>query len=198
MARRPQPAEPPRWLNSLRRRVEKLDTARDWLRVLLQLQRWMIAHELIPEVPMGEAVAVMTRAGDVGQVGGPSATFIVNLSAPDGVLRKDFKKWLKAKRRQVPALVRKRGPDAQDSDFGQVQFNTWRELRIVEYGALLVWRERLPDAKRRLVTKTLIGEWIERYGSNDRKRTLDALKDAMKKLPALAAQAGAEMSAKLG
>lgn len=197
MALSPSPVKPPLWLNGLKRRVRKLDSARDWLRVLTRLRKRMIKNGLIPDVPMGEAVAVMTRAGDVGQVGGPFDLFLVNLSAPDAVLVNQFKQWLAAKRLEVPSLVVRRGPAALNGRFGEDQFRNWRKLRIVEYGALMIWRERLPDAERDLVTLTLIGEWTKRYGSNDRKRTLDALKSALASLPALAAQAGVEMSAKL-
>jgi hypothetical protein len=197
MAKSARQPDPPRWLKTLKRRVAKLDTARDWLRVLLRLQRWMLASGLIAEAPMGAAVAIMTRAGDVGQVGGPYDTFIINLSAPDAVLVEQFKQRLKELRRKVPSSVAKRGPAALNADFGEDQFRKWRDLRIVEFYALLIWRERQPVEKRKLVTLTLIGEWTERYGSNDQKRTRDALKGALAQLPALAAQAGAELSAKL-
>ncbi len=184
--------EPPRWLNRLRERVASLETAYDWLQELIRLRKW--AERYKPDLldPNQAAIAVVTPSGDVGQVGGPFDWFLANLSAPDGVLREQFDRWLAEKRRDVPSPVRRRGPAAQADVFGVDQFRNWRDLRIVEYGALLIWRERLPTAKRRRMTLTLIGEWTGRYGSNDRKRTKDALKGALARLPALAAQAGAD------
>lgn len=197
MARTSHKLKPPRWLKILSDYVGTFQTARDWLRIFLKLRRRMVIYELIEGVPLTEAFAVMTRAGEVGYIGGPHDRFLANLGAPDAVLKKQFDNWLAKKRREFPAPVAKRGPAALNGQFGTAQFRNWRDLRIVEYAALLVWRARLPEAKRKLVTLTVIGAWTERHGSNDRKRTFDALKDAMAKLPALAAQAGVEMSAKL-
>jgi hypothetical protein len=191
--RHPQPIKPPLWLNSLKRRVAKLDTAEDWLRLLVPLRGALWAYELI-KVDTSEGVAVVTPSGNVGQVCGPYDHFLVNLSAPDGVLTEEFRSWLKLKRLEVPPPIAKRGPAALNGQFGEDQFRKWRDRRIVEYGALLIWRERLPKATRKLVTKTLIGEWTECYESNDRKRTWDALESALAGLPALAAQVGATKS----
>lgn len=193
MTRPPKPIEPPRWLPLLEKRVASLRTAHDWLYSLTKLQIRLERYDIIPADDK-KARAVVTPNRNVGQVGGPYDYFLVNLSAPDGVLQSEFKNWLEEQRRKVPALIKNRGPNVMAATFGSTEFTNWRDLKIIEYGSLLVWRKWSSVQKNKKVPEATIGLWTTRLGSNDRKRTLDCLKKVLGSLPALAAQAGAELS----
>ena len=111
---------------------------------------------------------------------------LINLSAPDGVIRDEFEKALRAARENYPSLVLKRGPQALNASFGEQKFSTWKSHKILQLADLLAWKAR----EKINVSEAELGSWL----GFDKKKTELAKKllyDALRSIPALAAQIAA-------
>jgi hypothetical protein len=111
---------------------------------------------------------------------------LVNLNAPDGVIRDEFEKALRAARENYPSLVLKRGPQALNASFGEQKFSTWKSHKILQLADLLAWKAR----EKINVSEAELGSWL----GFDKKKTELAKKllyDALRSIPALAAQIAA-------
>jgi hypothetical protein len=182
----------PRWLPRFSKAISNLKTANDWYRALTLIYKLSIRNRL-NLVTADNVVSASTSTSDIAHVGGPYARFYVDLNSPDGVIIAAFRHWLAIARDVVPAPTTKRGRSAFNGHFGPVEFDSWRSLRIAEYGALVIWRARSP-LNRQQITDKQIGDWIERRGSNILALTQAKLKQALTELPALAAQVAQEMA----
>jgi hypothetical protein len=111
---------------------------------------------------------------------------LINLSAPDGVIRDEFEKALRAAREKYPSPVLKRGPQALNASFGEQKFSTWKSHKILQLADLLAWKAR----KKINVSEAELGSWL----GFDKKKTELAKKllyDELRSIPALAAQIAA-------
>ena len=66
----------------------------------------------------------------------------VDLSAPDGVIIDEFKKWLTEKRQTTGVPVKKRGrPNISNRVFDQSDFNSWIDGKIIQIFDLYFWEK---------------------------------------------------------
>ncbi len=168
------------------RRVRGLRTAAQWLEELSRLHVLSVEHGLGLH---SDDPRIIVRDGELAQIGGPHAVFTVNLSAPDACVFEAFKRWFAEARKQIATPIRKRGPHSQNGKFTELEFNIWKDLKITEYCELLAWRTENTRA-----TKADLGRWIGRQDANAVIATERALRNALKRLPALAGQVEHEMA----
>jgi hypothetical protein len=188
-------------------RLQQLDV-NGWWRELTKLHLLSVLHGLglhidnpnIPTIRGGGKTAI-------GQIGVPTVQFveprdedfrlsrdrlpalIVNIvGASDGVIVDAVKRELKKARKRFPAPVVKPGRAAPNARFDEFTFKKWRRAKIVALAYLLAWRASLSEQDAKHYPDHVLGKLL---GLNEPKDTSDAkktLKEALKNLPALAAQ----------
>jgi hypothetical protein len=197
---------PPDWFNlESDAFVAKLD-ARAWLAALLRAsarldptwsakkEEWRgIVGPDIENMYPGTIPAQVVRLIEVpvGLHAIELPALLINLNAPDGVIREQFEDALRAAREQHPSHVRKRGPQALNARFDEQQFCTWRRYKILPLADLLAWRacqkDKIPDVQ--------IGLWLgfdEDQAAKEIELAKKALQGALNSISALAAQVAAE------
>lgn len=149
-----------------------------------------------PPIELIEPGQIAPSSEDLGGLGRP-LTMVLNLDAPDVVLRAAFTSFLIEARERRPSLApRPRGPKALNSRFKMDTFERWRFHRIVELCELTWWTNTLPAAER--PTRAKLAGWI--FGCDNRFAILgadpnqiiceadDVLAAALVAIPALWAQ----------
>ncbi|WP_294532954.1 hypothetical protein [uncultured Rhodoblastus sp.] len=181
----PQVAE---MLKATTARVRRISTAAQWLEEISHLHCLSVQHDLRLH---SDDQRIVVKNGELVQIGGPYASFTVNLNAPNDCIIADFDRWLRVVRKEVASLVRKRGTPALNGEFNSGDFNSYKDLKIVEYCELLAWR-----GQNSRPTKADLGRWIERSDDNTNAVTATErlLRRALKRLPALAGQVEHELT----
>jgi hypothetical protein len=140
------------WLNELERCRAKLggwaDQKEGW--------RFLFGEEIDQLIPAEIGLPPVQRIGSSEELDSfvpPRMVLVVDLSAPDDVIRQAFDRILTAARKKSPGPVRRRGKQAGSDRFTESHFATWRTRRIIEIAELDAWfRGRMragePGAKR--------------------------------------------------
>ena len=120
-----------------------------------------------------------------------SPALVVDLNAPDKVIRHEFERMLKKARKRFKPPASKPGRWAMNACFDDRVFKKWRNDRIVQLADLLAWRSTLSPSEKARWSQQRLGQqlWKNR-DVNDRRvsETKKNLKEALASLPALAAQ----------
>jgi hypothetical protein len=130
----------------------------------------------------------------IGHIGGPYATFTVNINMPDALLVTEFERWLEEVRKQLNPPITKPGPPSLNAKFDPNKFDAWRSTKIVEFADLLAWRATLPAHEQDEWKPAELGRSIGRNSSKDVNITTRILKQALASLQSLGAQVEHEMS----
>jgi hypothetical protein len=119
---------------------------------------------------------------------------LINLNAPDDIIREQFEAALRAARERHPSHVRKPGPPALNARFGEPQFYRWRRYKILPLVDLLAWRTR----QKGKISDVQIGLWLG-FDEDRAAKEIEAAKKelfkAIDSIPALAAQVASEARA---
>lgn len=113
---------------------------------------------------------------------------VININAPDEIVRKQFEMALAQARKQFPSAFSKPGPRAPNSLFDARTFLSWRNAQIVPLADVLAWNARRTKQGLPSYPEYVLGGWLglpDRPATNRAKNTL---KKALASLPALAAQ----------
>jgi hypothetical protein len=116
---------------------------------------------------------------------------MINLSAPDAVIRDEFEKALRAARETYPSPVLKRGPQTLDAFFGEPKFSTWRRYKILQLADLLAWNT---DQESK-VSGAQLGRWLN-FSEKETALAKEELFKALDSIKALSAQIAAEHRSK--
>jgi hypothetical protein len=114
---------------------------------------------------------------------------LINLSAPDGVIKQGFEKALRAAREKHRSLVKKRGRPALNAAF-KAQFSTWCRYKILQLADLLAWKA----CENIDVSDAELGRWLE-FDKKETEQAKAVLFKALHSIPALAAQIAAKHAA---
>jgi hypothetical protein len=128
----------------------------------------------------------------------PALIVQVYLAAPDGTIIEEFKKALRAARRDLPEPVKKPGPQATRAQFTKQHFTRWQNHRIVALCELDAWRRTLPENER--PRDADFGRWLFPTYADTDKTLADARKTlhaALASIPALWAQTEGKASVSL-
>jgi hypothetical protein len=113
---------------------------------------------------------------------------VINISAPDEIVRTQFEKALAQARKQFPVAFSKPGPYALNSLFEMRTFLSWRNARIVQLAELLTWNAQRKARGLRRYPEHVLGGWLGLQDKTATSRAKGTLKKALASLPALAAQ----------
>lgn len=192
MVKRPNaPADAAHIIADVDKRLSNLDLS-GWLQELAQLHKASVEHGLGLHCDDKNIFAMSDAL--VGQIGGPFVSFMVDARLPDDCIRAEFERWLAELRKQVPPAVVKTGPAAANGRFDRRKLDTWKSLKIIQFGLLLVWRAALPLNERQNFSEATLGAWLGRMTPKDVNTTKRSLKAALQCLPAMFAQVGHEMA----
>lgn len=168
--------------------LRKLDT-RGWYKELIRLHRLSVDHNLGLHSEDRYIIVKRSKGGaDIFQLGGPYASFTVNLNMPDALLVAEFDRWLQEARAQIALPIKKRGPRSANTKFDRIIFFSWIDLKLVEFADLLAWRSMLSPADKVGFSDAALGLIIGRNSSKDVNTTRRVLKQALASLPSLFAQ----------
>ncbi|MGD0186964.1 MAG: hypothetical protein ABSC25_17160 [Roseiarcus sp.] len=188
------PDEVNRFLNGTADRLYQLDV-KGWYAEITRLYKLSVDHDLGLH-SIDRNIIVIPEAGGavIGHIGGPFATFVVNVNMPDAMICAEFERWLEEVRKQIKPHVAKPGQRTRNSKFDKTKFWTWADVRIVQFADLLAWRATLDPIQRKKYKKSDLGRWIGRYSSKDVNTTERMLKRALASLPALGGQIEHELA----
>lgn len=85
---------------------------------------------------------------------------VVNINAPDDIVRTEFEAALAEARGQFPAAFTKPGPRAMNGEFYTRVFLSWCNARIVQLAELLAWNEARRARRLPPYPEHVLGEWI--------------------------------------
>ena len=172
----------------------KLDVL-GWYAEITRLYQLSVDHDLgLHSADRFIIVTPGNGGSQIGHIGGPYATFTLNVNMPDALLVAEFERWLEEVRKQLKPPVAKPGRRARNAKFDPIKFGTWRSTKIVEFADLLAWHTTLPAHEQREWKPARLGRFIGRNSSKDVNMTRRILKRALASLPSLGAQVEHEMS----
>jgi hypothetical protein len=168
--------------------LRQLD-AQGWYVELTRLYRLSVDHKLRLHAKHRHLVA-LSDAGvaSIVHVGGPYASFIVNVNAPDAIITAQFERWREEVRKQIKAPVAKPGQRAPNGIFDDKKFGIWMSVSVVQFVDLLAWRATLAPSKKKEVLKSDLGRWIGRNSSKAVHTTESITKKALACIVSLGAQ----------
>jgi hypothetical protein len=172
----------------------KLDV-QGWYAEITRLYKLSVDHNLGLHSADGNIILHHGAGGaQIVHIGGPYATFTININMPDADLVTEFERWLEEVRKQLKLPVAKPGQPSLNAKFDPKKFDAWRSTKIVEFADLLAWRATLPAHEQGEWKPAKLGRSIGRNSSKDVNMTTRILKQALASLPSLGAQVEHEMS----
>ena len=166
-----------------------------WYQELTRLYTLSVDYNLGLHRADNNIIVIRKDSGTtIGHIGGPIASFVVNVSAPDAIIKAEFERWLEEVRKQVKSHVANPGPRALNSKFDKKKFGTWQSVRVVQFVDALAWRATLDPLDRKNYPNSVLGRSIGRHSSKDVNTTVRVTKRALASLPGLGAQVGHELT----
>ena len=188
--------DPPREIKELLRksyaRVERLNakgSVRGWYKELMRLYKLSVDHNLGLHSDHPNIIVIRKARGTtIVHRGGPTASFVVNVNAPDAIIYAQFDRWLEEVRKQFKPHVAKPGQHAPNGEFDKKKFRSWQSVGVVPFVDLLTWRAKLDPIEQKKFLKSDLGWWIGRFTSKDVNTTERITEKALASLVSLGAQ----------
>lgn len=140
----------------------------------------------LPGAPLAQLVTPVSHDVHVPRHLLPA--LVININAPDEIVRAQFENALAQARKQFPVAFSKPGPHALNSLFEKRTFLSWRNARIVQFAELLTWNVQRKARGLPPYPEHVLGGWLGLQDKIATTRAKHTLKKALASLPALAAQ----------